>query len=132
MTSKKRSRKGLAEERCKRAALLPPDARCEVCGTTDPMVLNASDVTRVLCANDLAIADGKEPIEKHHVGGRVRDPRTVPVSANRHRRLTALGLQHPPDGDRDEELMRGMADILNDMADERRLQRIDRGGSQQT
>jgi len=118
VTSKERSRRGLAEERRKRAALLPPNAECEVCGTTDPMVLNASDVTHILCADDFAIANGKEPVEEHHVGGRSRDPRIVPISPNRHRRLTALGLQRPPGGGRISELMRGMADICNDLADE--------------
>ena len=39
----------LNEERARRAALLPENASCEVCGESDPIVLN-SDERMILCA----------------------------------------------------------------------------------
>jgi hypothetical protein len=79
----------LDEERARRAALLPEGASCEVCGESDPIVLN-SDERMILCAEHAAIHQGRSPIEEHHVAGRHYSAVTIFVPLNLHRRLTAM------------------------------------------
>lgn len=108
--------KHLDEERRKRAALLPPNAHCEVCGESDPVVLVASDVRQILCADHHAIANGQEPLEGHHFAGRANDSRTILVSSNMHRRLTARGRNHSPPTHPLSALVRGAADLNYEVA----------------
>ena len=59
----------LDDERARCAAMLPPNASCEACLESDPLVLNC-DCRMILCAECDAIARGIEPIELHQYGGR--------------------------------------------------------------
>lgn len=78
----------LEAERRGRAALFPANARCERCGEPDPLVLVASDVRLILCADCDAIARGLPPFERHHIAGKAYGPDIVTVRCNMHRRLT--------------------------------------------
>ena len=80
----------LDEERSRRAALLPDCALCEVCGESDSLVLDASNVCSILCAEHSAIRQGKSPIEEHHVAGKRYSAVTIWIPANLHRRLTVM------------------------------------------
>jgi hypothetical protein len=80
----------LAAERLRRANLFPPGARCEDCGERDPIVLDASNVCHILCAEHSAIRQGKSPTEEHHVAGWRYSAVTMVIPANMHRRLTAM------------------------------------------
>jgi hypothetical protein len=80
----------LQAERLRRARLFPPGFRCEVCGEDDPIVLDSSNICRILCADHAAIRQGRSPIEEHHVAGWRYSAITLLVPANLHRRLTAL------------------------------------------
>ena len=77
----------LQDERNRRAALLPPDARCAVCNEGDPLVL-VPDHRRILCADHDAIRRGQVPMQLQHIAQQT-GPWVVYVSANCHRRLTA-------------------------------------------
>lgn len=81
-------------------------------------MLVASDVRQILCADCHAIAHGKDPIERHHFAGQANDPRTISVSSNMHRRLTARARKHPYNTKLRSERLRGIADILYEEADE--------------
>lgn len=78
----------LDDERARRAALLPPHARCAECGERDPLVL-VPDHRRVLCADHDALRRGQTPMQLQHIAGQHNGPWVVYVSANRHRCLTA-------------------------------------------
>jgi hypothetical protein len=77
----------LDDERARRAALLPPNARCAECGERDPLVL-VPDHRRILCADHDAMRRGQTPMQLQHIAGQHHGPWVVYVSANRHRRLT--------------------------------------------
>lgn len=76
----------LQGERNRRAALLPPYARCAVCSERDPLVL-VPDHRRILCADHDAMRRGQVPIQLQHIAQQ-NGPWVVYVSANQHRRLT--------------------------------------------
>jgi hypothetical protein len=78
----------LNDERARRAALLPPNARCAMCGERDTLVL-VPDHRRILCADHDAERRGQTPMQLQHIAGQQNGPWVVYVSANRHRRLTA-------------------------------------------
>jgi hypothetical protein len=80
----------LTNERARRAKLFPPGARCEDCGESDPIVLDAGNVCNILCAEHSAIRQGKSPMEEHHLAGWRYSAVVVVIPANMHRRLTAL------------------------------------------
>jgi hypothetical protein len=77
----------LDDERTRRAALLPLNARCVVCGESDPLVL-VPNHRRILCAEHDAVGRFQTPMQLQHVAGQRNGPWVVYVSANRHRRLT--------------------------------------------
>lgn len=112
-----RRRIDLDDERERRAALLPPNARCESCAEEDPLVLVA-DARLVLCADCEATRLGRVPEEEHHVAGRRYSTLTVRVSANEHRRLTIrqrLWL-YKPSLSVAEALRYGLGDLLDEDA----------------
>lgn len=76
----------LLGERNRRAALLPPNARCAVCNERDPLVL-VPDHRRILCADHDAMRRGQVPMQLQHIAQQ-NGPWVVYVSANQHRRLT--------------------------------------------
>ena len=78
----------LNDERARRAALLPANARCATCGERDTLVL-VPDHRRILCADHDAERRGQIPMQLQHIAGQHNGPWVVYVSANRHRRLTA-------------------------------------------
>jgi hypothetical protein len=80
-------RRWLDDERARRAALLPPNAGCEVCEEGDPLVL-VPDHRRILCSDHDALRRFQTPMQLQHVAGQRNGPWVVYVSANRHRRLT--------------------------------------------
>jgi hypothetical protein len=73
--------------RARRAAFLPPNACCSVCGERDPLVL-VPDQRRILCADHDALRRGQRPMQLQHIAGQQFGPWVVYVSANCHRRLT--------------------------------------------
>jgi hypothetical protein len=77
----------LDDERTRRASLLPPNARCVLCGERDPLVL-VPNHRRILCADHDALRRGQRPVQLQHVAGQHNGPWVVYVSANQHRRLT--------------------------------------------
>ena len=78
----------LDDERARRAALLPSNARCAVCGERDALVL-VPDHRRILCADHDALRRCQTSVQLQHIAGQQNGPWVVYVSANRHRRLTA-------------------------------------------
>ncbi len=78
----------LDAQRARRAGLFPPNARCESCGETDPLVLVPDD-RMILCADCLAISRGEEPTDVHHLAGRKNSRAAIRVSKKTHRLLTA-------------------------------------------
>jgi hypothetical protein len=77
----------LNDEAARRAALLPPNARCPVCGERDPLVL-VPNHRRIPCADHDAVRRGQSPMQLQHIAGQHNGPWVVYVSANLHRRLT--------------------------------------------
>ena len=77
----------LNDESARRAALLPPNARCAVCCERDPLVL-VPDHRRILCADHDALRRGERAVQLQHIARQHNGPWVVYVSANRHRRLT--------------------------------------------
>lgn len=104
-----------------RSFLLPPCARCEVCGESDPLKLEA-DASRILCADHRAVAAGRPAFEQHHIGGRgwfiVAD-----VTPNLHRVLSTLQRVHKDEPGSTEELLDDLADIIHAVADDVRQQK---------
>lgn len=107
----------LDDDRARRAALLPPNARCESCGEDDALVLVA-DVRMILCADCDAMRHGRLPEEEHHVAGRRHSRLTVSVSVNEHRRLTVRQRRwlHKPSLSAAEALRYGLGDLLDEEA----------------
>jgi hypothetical protein len=58
-----------------------PEARCSLCGESDPIAL----VGRDLCYGCQAHQAGRPDVELHHVAGRHNSDVTVPLPANEHR-----------------------------------------------
>ncbi|MGB6714824.1 MAG: hypothetical protein WBE30_14465 [Candidatus Cybelea sp.] len=113
----------LDADRARRAATLPIDFACEVCGERDPIALNA-DVRLPLCGDHDAIRRGLAPVEEHHIAGRRYSGLTVTVSVNMHRRLTArqrrwfAQLKHLPRHVASKvALLRGLGDFYHEHAD---------------
>jgi hypothetical protein len=67
--------------RAQRQRRFGPDARCAICGESDPIALVRSD----LCYECQARQAGKPDIEQHHVAGKQNSDVTVPLLANEHR-----------------------------------------------
>lgn len=106
----------LDAERARRADLLPPGAACEACDVDDPLVLDA-DASLVLCADDAAIDQRREPVERHHLAMR-RWNIVLDLTPNWHRVVTALQRMH--DGvthGKMAELLRGIAYLIIAIAD---------------
>jgi len=108
--------KGVLEaERSRRAALLPPDASCEACGEPDPLKLDA-DAATVLCADDAAIACGRELVERHHLAGRSW-PIVLDLTPNWHRIVSTLQRARRTDHKFVVALLCGIADLIYAIAD---------------
>ncbi len=105
----------LDAERARRAALLPPDAACEACGESDPLVLEA-DAACVLCADDAALNCRRQPVERHHLAGRPW-PIVLDLTPNWHRILSTLQRARPRGGKLAVALLRGLADLTYAIAD---------------
>jgi hypothetical protein len=100
----------LAAERKRRAALLPPNAACGRCGTTDPAKLDAN-LAPILCADHAAEASGKRRFERHHLGGRGWDI-VLDLTPNWHRVVTALQrMRESADSGRMSELLYGLSEL---------------------
>jgi len=64
------------------------DARCAECGETYPAALSVRG-PEWLCAECLAVRQGRTPVEGHHVfGRRNHNKATMPLRANWHRGMT--------------------------------------------
>jgi hypothetical protein len=85
---------GPANRRAKRRRTLVPGA-CP-CGETDPVALRELDGAAI-CAHCLAVAQGRSPIERHHVLGRANGPTTVAIDVNEHDRLSDRQRDWPTD-----------------------------------
>src|SRR5215207_10054283 len=79
-----------------RTSRLGMNARCHQCGWTDPMALTRGEIG-ILCYECLAIAQGRTPVEAHHVLGRANDATTIPVPGNLHRHLSEQQRDWPDD-----------------------------------
>ena len=88
MSSSSSREHALDAERRRRATLFPPGAACEACGEPDPLLLDA-DLAMVLCADDAAIDQERDPAEEHHLAGR-RWKIVLDLTPNWHRVVTAL------------------------------------------
>jgi hypothetical protein len=106
----------LDAERQRRASLLPPNAACEACGDPDPLLLDA-DVSLVLCADDAAIDQGRESVERHHLGRRGWNI-VLDLTPNWHRVLSTLQrLRGRMTNCLMAELLYGIADLIYAIAD---------------
>jgi hypothetical protein len=106
----------LDAERRRHASLLPPGAACDACGEPDPLLLDA-DLAMVLCADDAAIDQRRDPVESHHLAGR-RWKIGLDLTPNWHRIVTALqrmerGVTHGKMA----ELLYGLAYLIIAIAD---------------
>jgi hypothetical protein len=72
----------------RRQRRFPPDAACADCGERNRLLL-CREGKAVVCYGCRLVRQGREPVERHHVGGR---PSTLlmPLPANLHRLLTVL------------------------------------------
>jgi hypothetical protein len=106
----------LAAERKRRAALLPPNAACERCGTTDTLYLDA-DLAQILCADCAAKAYDRDDAERHHPGGRRWDI-VMDLTPNWHRVVSALQRMRKGANNSDmSELLYGIGDLIYAIAD---------------
>ena len=67
--------------RAQRRRRFGPDARCAICGESDPIALVGSG----LCYGCQVERAGKPDVEQHHVAGRHNSDVTVPLPLNEHR-----------------------------------------------
>jgi len=68
---------------------LKPNACCEACGETEPLMLGRLK-DRIVCHECDAVRRGVSPFQAHHIGGRAPNTTTVVVGANMHAVLTLL------------------------------------------
>lgn len=106
----------LDAERRRRATLLPPNAACEACGESDPLLLDG-DLAMVLCADDAAIDQRRESVERHHLGRR-RWSIVLDLTPNWHRIVSTLQrVRGRISQSLMAELLYGIADLIYAIAD---------------
>lgn len=77
----------------KKALRFGPDAACTVCGSRDPLSLQATDP--VLCAECRLTVAGKPTTERHHPAGRHNDEFKASLPANAHAVLSDAQVDWP-------------------------------------
>lgn len=85
---------GPANRRAKRRRTLVPGA-CR-CGEADPVALRELNGAAI-CAHCLAVAQGRSPIERHHVLERANDRATAAMDVNEHDRFSDRQRDWPTD-----------------------------------
>lgn len=74
--------------RSRAAHELGPNAKCEACGETEPLMLDRE--RKRVCYECEAVRRGTSPYQAHHLGGRAPNTKTVLVGANIHAVLSLL------------------------------------------
>jgi hypothetical protein len=106
----------LAAERRRCAALLPPEAACEDCGTPDALTLDAN-LAPIRCADHAALAARQNVAERHHIGRRSWNI-VLDLTPNWHRIVTALQRMRKGVTYRKmAELLYGIGDLIYAIAD---------------